>query len=469
MKGSVRSLTPSWKLARNQSLIVPSYSTLLYNTLINVIQGQGRKVIAVASTGIASTLLTDGVTFHSKFKIYPPITETTVSKVEETSFEARLIREASLIISDEASMKSNHSSNAIDKICRKVTKKPHVPFGGKPFLWGGDFRQCLPVVRHGNRVKVVESTIKNCETWRHFQQLRLVQNMRTTEGSQEFADWLIHLGNGTLPTTPGLGPDVIEIPSQFLLTQRDGSLMKHVFGDMDNILEPEGQARIGNGAILCPKNKDCLAINNQIIEEMPGQKHVYKSIDSVDSEDPEVVANYPTEFLNACSVSGIPPYQLKLKVGAVVILLKNIDSSRGLCNGTRLIVKELLPNFIVATIAAGKNKGSTVFLPRMTISPTESNLPFTLKRLQFPVLQAFAVTINKSQGQTYERVGIYLPEPVFRHGQLYVAFSRATSKEGVRVQWIAGQDQGFLLKNTTTPEDRAKVFTKNVVYKEALQ
>ena len=92
-----------------------------------------------------------------------------------------MIRNASLIISDEAKMKSNHSLNAIDLILRKTMKKPNVPFGGKVLLLGGDFRQCLPVVRHGNRVKVVESTIKNCATWRLFRPLRLVQNTNHSE------------------------------------------------------------------------------------------------------------------------------------------------------------------------------------------------------------------------------------------------------------------------------------------------
>ena len=104
----------------------------------------------------------------------------------------------------------------------------------------------------------------------------------------------------------------------------------------------------------------------------------------------------------------------------------------------------------------------------MNLSPTDSDLPFTLNRMQFPVLLAFAVTINKSQGQTFDRVGILLEEPVFSHGQLYVAFSRATSREGVKVVCIEGAKQGKMLKKSTTVQDREKVFTHNIVYKEVL-
>ena len=150
----------------------------------------------VASTGIAATLLLHGATYHSTFKIYPPITDTTTSKIEENS--SKLIREASLIICDEATMMTRYALKAFDKILRKIMKN-NLPYGNKVVVLGGDFRQCLPFVKNGNRVKVVETIIKNCPTWCHFHQLKLHQNMRTMAGSQEHADWLIALGNGTLP------------------------------------------------------------------------------------------------------------------------------------------------------------------------------------------------------------------------------------------------------------------------------
>jgi len=107
----------------------------------------------------------------------------------------------------------------------------------------------------------------------------------------------------------------------------------------------------------------------------------------------------------------------------------------------------------------GNNKDKLVFLPRIQLQPTDTDYPFVLNRLQFPIINAFAITINKSQGQTFEKVGIYLSADVFTHGQLYVAFSRATSKKGVVVQLnehICTNRNIYELKN----------FTYNCVYRE---
>lgn len=102
-------------------------------------------------------------------------------------------------------------------------------------------------------------------------------------------------------------------------------------------------------------------------------------------------------------------------------MLRNINQPR-LCNGTRLAVKKLMNNVIEATILKGKFKGEDVLIPRIPMIP--SDLPFNFKRLQFPVRLAFAMTINKAQGQSLEMCGLNLEYPVFSHGQLYVACSR---------------------------------------------
>ncbi|KAG5521130.1 hypothetical protein RHGRI_033624 [Rhododendron griersonianum] len=89
---------------------------------------------------------------------------------------------------------------------------------------------------------------------------------------------------------------------------------------------------------------------------------------------------------------------------------------------------------ITAQITNGEKRGTTVFLPRIPLQPSDSHqCPLEFTRRQFPVTPCFSMTINKAQGQTLATVGIYLPEPVFSHGQLYVALLRATTAEKICV------------------------------------
>jgi hypothetical protein len=100
------------------------------------------------------------------------------------------------------------------------------------------------------------------------------------------------------------------------------------------------------------------------------------------------------------------------------MLLRNLNTRAGLCNGTRLIVRELKNNVIVAHILKGKTIGQRVFIPRVDLISSEDEFPVTIRRRQFPIRPAFSMTTNKSQGQTFEKAGINLPSPVFSHGQL---------------------------------------------------
>ncbi|GBO29962.1 hypothetical protein AVEN_99258-1 [Araneus ventricosus] len=135
---------------------------------------------------------------------------------------------------------------------------------------------------------------------------------------------------------------------------------------------------------LCPKNEDSLKINEQVLKKFPGQNKTFFSADSIICEDQEELNNFPLDFINTLTPSGMPPHELNLKVGAVIMLLRNLNPSAGLCNGTRLIIRKLMPNVIDAEILTGHTKGSRAFIPRITLSPSDSNLPFSFKGGSFP-------------------------------------------------------------------------------------
>ncbi|DAZ97436.1 TPA: hypothetical protein N0F65_009887 [Lagenidium giganteum] len=109
---------------------------------------------------------------------------------------------------------------------------------------------------------------------------------------------------------------------------------------------------------------------------------------------------------------------------------------------------------IHATILTGTDKGNRVFIPRVTLISDGKVLPFKLRRQQFPVQIAFSLTINKAQGQSILYLGIYLPQPVFAHGQMYVGFSRSSDKHNVKVAVKLSND--------------GNAYTMNIVYTELL-
>ncbi|CAB4481131.1 unnamed protein product [Rhizophagus irregularis] len=351
--------------------------TFLYNTLLATVRSCREIALAVASLGISALLIDGGRTAHSRFRIPLKLHELSTCNIFRRSREARLINAAKLFIWDEAPMLYKFAFEAVDRTLRDITCVDK-PFGGKVFVFGGDFRQVLPVIPCSLRA---EETIKQ----------------------KKFAEFLLDIGDGNYYIVPGT-EDSINLPLDLVMTKGGlPALINFVYSRL--IENYENVDYMVRKAILMPKNVDVEKISELVLDQLPGDLIIYPSADSVDLSD-EGNTSQPQNKV------------------------------------------------IEAEIISGSYVGSRVFIPRMTLSPSDSNLPFILKRRQFSIRVAFSLTINKAQGQTLSRVGLYLPQPVFSHGQLYVALSRITSYQNIKVH----------IDNSSVKSQKGQ--TQNVVYKE---
>ncbi|OWZ08951.1 Helitron helicase [Phytophthora megakarya] len=166
-------------------------------------------------------------------------------------------------------------------------------------------------------------------------------------------------------------------------------------------------------AILAPTNASVRCINEMVAERLTGETKEYLSVSLEGVANPNM---FEQEFLNSLNFSGIPPHRIVLKVGTPIIMIRNLNSDAGL-------------------------------------EDDDKEFPFKLRRKQFPVVPAFAMTINKTQGQSIHHVGIYLESPVFEHGQLYVALSWVTSRKAIKIA-----------VDPSTIDENGNIHTKNIAY-----
>ncbi|XP_075499060.1 uncharacterized protein LOC142537425 [Primulina tabacum] len=277
------------------------------------------------------------------------------------------------------------------------------PFGGKVVVLRGDFMQVLPVVPKATIRETINASLVKSYLYKQMQHMTLTENMKA-KSDPVFSDFLLQVGSGIEPTD---SEGNIKIPDEMIIKYSKNDeesyeemLINHIFPNL--IENAESTAYMTSRAILTSKNEYVDKLNEKIIQIFPGE-----------------------------------------------------DPSEGLCNGTRMVCKEFEDNVIHAEITVGHHAGKHVFIPRIPLSPAENEgYPFQLRRKQFPIRLCFAMTINKAQGQTIP----YLPQPVFSHGQLYVALSRGPSMSATKV---------LIKPNSITNIDDAR--TKNVVYKEVIR
>ncbi|CAG8732900.1 17144_t:CDS:2 [Cetraspora pellucida] len=270
----------------------------------------------------------------------------------------------------------------------------------------------------------------------------------------EFSNWLLKVGNRTVPILNDID-NIIDLPPDIVLPST--SLQDFISIVYPNLLFLfETPELLLEHAILVPRNKHVNEINDIIIESLPTTIIHSFSADTLDPASTSFTQLnlFPVELLNSFTPSGFPPHDLKLKVGSPILLLCNINQEQGLCNGTCLICKAIHKRVLEAEFLQGLRVHTRILLPRISFSPKPGDLPFKFIRCQFPVMPAFAMSINKSQEQTLKYVGIDLREPVFSHGQLYIALSRAIDRKNISI----------LLPSNKT--DNINNQTTNIVYPE---
>lgn len=449
--------------------------TFLLNLLINWIWMNEGTAAATAATGIAATLLHGGRTTHNTFKLPIPISKIAYCRIKPNSKLAESLREVDVIIIDEGPMLEKNNFECLDRSLRDIAD-PDKAFGGKLVLVCGDFRQLLPIIVGGNRAPIVGSTLKKSKLWDDVMILGLTENMRVlkliaenpneAEFHQELlehAQWLLDLGEGKLPPiaeVPITGESVIEIPQSMARDERK-DVIDEIFGDLRYYIGDKQYLK--SRMILAADNEIVNETNLELVKKLPGEMNKFKSVDN--AVDDEGGSLFPAEYLNTQNPSGIAEHELNLKVNSVVILLRNMNIPAGHCNGTRYIVKAIGKYRLVLEKldADFDDEDKILILPRIPMVSNESSTAFKLKRLQFPVKLAFAVTFNRAQGQSVgEKCGILLPKKIWTHGQIYVAFSRCGNPRNIFV-WA---DQLELLKKYDLP--KGKKYLTNVVYKEVL-
>ena len=415
--------------------------TFVINLLLAKIRQQSKIANAVASSGIAATLLHGGRTAHSTLKLPLNLTqyEAPICNISKGTGEAKVLQECELIVWDECTMAHKQALEALNRTLQDICSSEKL-MGGVVLLLAGDFRQTLPVIPKGTMADELKACLKSSYLWRHVHRLELKTNMRVhlqgDVAAGQFAQQLLNLGDGKIAADPANG--LISFPNDFCnIVDSMETLKTKVFPDIRRYYNNHKWLR--ERAILAPKNNTVNSINLQIQQQLPGQEVSYKSIDTVVDIDHAV--QYPTEFLNSLEPPGMPTHNLLLKIGSPIMLLRNLDAPK-LCNGTRLSVKSLMPHVIEATILTGCSKGEDVFLPRIPMIP--SDMPFEFKRLQFPVRLAFAMSINKAQGQSLKVAGISLESPCFSHGQLYVGCSRVGTGKNLFVFAPDGKTQNVV-------------------------
>ncbi|XP_054266859.1 uncharacterized protein LOC128989030 [Macrosteles quadrilineatus] len=426
--------------------------TLLIRVILAYVRSQNQVAIAVASSGIASGNMPGGTTAHSMFRLPLDLGDGTgYWSLTNGSQRAELIRAAQLIVFDEAPMAHRYIFEILDRSLRDLMNSPE-PFGNKIVICSGDFRQIAPVVaRARTPADIACVSLRASYLWPSFKLFSLSTPHRTST-STAYSEFLLGVGNGTISTVvfdeDRHSCNLIPLPGVRYVTSLS-DLIQFVFPDYV-LNDPDLTAR---RAILSTVNANVQNINAVVRNLASGIVHELRSADTVDKESDDGM-EVDDQLLNQATSKGVPDHVLRLKIGSVCLIMRNLNIDSGLVNGTKVIVTAISPRLITARLPG---KTDPICIPRIQfVFPFVEGSPLRVRRLQFPLMLAYSMTGHKSQGQTIDRVGVDLRSDCFTHGQLYVLLSRVRHPDDIAV----------LVRPERVREGVAH--TKNIVYGELL-
>uniref|UniRef100_A0A0R0JCK1 ATP-dependent DNA helicase n=1 Tax=Glycine max TaxID=3847 RepID=A0A0R0JCK1_SOYBN len=347
--------------------------TYIWRTLASSPKAKNQIVIIVSSSGIASLLLPGGRTAHSKFKIPVPIFEDSTCNTLQGSQLAELLNQTNLIIWDEAPM--------AHKFCFQE-KKIRIKFLEAKLLYLVEISDKFFIPR-GSRSDIINATINSSYLWPSCEVLTLIKNMCLQGNAQSIDDqettklakWILDIGDGVI----GNQNDeyaTVEIPEYLLITEYNDPIDAIVKSTFPDLYQHHSNLEFFKcRAILASTNETVEEVNDYILSLIPGEQMEYLSSDYI--EKSEIIDSWhfqsiTIEFLNSLNTYGLPNHCIKLKIDGPIMLLRNLDQTQGLCNGTRLVVTRLAKHVIAAEIIPGKNLGDNVYIPRMSMSPSQS-------------------------------------------------------------------------------------------------